>query len=72
MLSQDIRFGDAAKNISGVNRDVLAAGDLGSALTIRGLPLSIFSNYYRDGFTFDGMVPSDTTDVDRVEILKGS
>lgn len=68
---QDIRFGDAAENISGVNRDVLAAGDLGSALTIRGLPLGVFSNYYRDGFTFDGMVPSDTTDVDRVEILKG-
>ncbi|HTQ97898.1 MAG TPA: DUF2012 domain-containing protein, partial [Candidatus Acidoferrum sp.] len=68
---QDIRFGDAAENISGVNRDVLASGDLGSALTIRGLPLGVFSNYYRDGFTFDGMVPSDTTDVDRVEILKG-
>ena len=48
---QDIRFGDAAENISGVNRDVLAAGDLGSALTIRGLPLGVFSNYYRDGFT---------------------
>ena len=68
---QDIRFGDAAENISGVNRDVLAAGDLGSAVTIRGLPLGVFSNYYRDGFTFDGMVPSDTTDVERVEILKG-
>jgi Carboxypeptidase regulatory-like domain/TonB-dependent Receptor Plug Domain len=68
---QDIRFGDAAENISGVNRDVLAAGDLGSALTIRGLPLGVFSNYYRDGFAFDGTVPSDTTDVDRVEILKG-
>ena len=68
---QDIRFADAAENISGVNRDVLAAGDIGNALTIRGLPLGVFSNYYRDGFAFDGMVPSDTTDVDRVEILKG-
>ena len=68
---QDIRFGDAAENISGVNRDVLAAGDIGSALTIRGLPLGVFSNYYRDSFAFDGMVPSDMTDVDRVEILKG-
>ena len=68
---QDIRFADAAQNISGVNRDVLLAGDVGNALTIRGLPLGIFSNYYRDGFAFDGMVPSDTTDVDRVEILKG-
>ena len=68
---QDIQFADAAENISSVNRDVLAAGSIGNALTIRGLPLSIFSNYYRDGFTFDGMVPSDITDVDRVEILKG-
>ena len=68
---QDIGFADAAENISGVNRDVLAAGDVGNALTIRGLPLGIFSNYYRDGFAFDGMVPSDTTDVDRIEILKG-
>ena len=68
---QDIRFADAAENISGVNRDVLLAGDVGNALTVRGLPLGIFSNYYRDGFAFDGMVPSDTTDVDRVEILKG-
>jgi outer membrane receptor for ferric coprogen and ferric-rhodotorulic acid len=39
---QDIRFGDAAENISGVNRDVLASGDLGGALTIRGLPLGVF------------------------------
>lgn len=68
---QDIRFADAAENISGVNRDVLLAGDVGNALTIRGLPLGIFSNYYRDGFAFDGMVPSDATDADRVEILKG-
>ena len=68
---QDIRFADAAENISGVNRDVLAAGDVGNALTIRGLPLGVFSNYYRDSFAFDGMVPSDMTDVDRVEILKG-
>jgi len=68
---QDIEFGDAAENVSGVNRDILAAGDLGSALTIRGLPLGVFSNYYRDGFPIDGMVPSDTTDVDRIEILKG-
>jgi len=68
---QDIYFADAAENISGVNRDVLLAGDVGNALTIRGLPLGIFSNYYRDGFAFDGMVPSDATDVDRVEILKG-
>ena len=67
---QDIRFADAAENISGVNRDALLAGDVGNALTIRGLPLGIFSNYYRDGFTFDGMVPSDSTDVDRVEISK--
>jgi len=68
---QDIRFADAAENISGVNRDVLAAGSVGDALTIRGLPLGVFSNYYRDGFVFDGMVPSDNTNVDRVEILKG-
>jgi len=68
---QDIRFGDAATNISGVNRDLLAAGDVGSALTIRGLPLGVFSNYYRDSFPFDGMAPSDTTDIDRVEVLKG-
>lgn len=68
---QDIRFADAAENISGVNRDVLAAGSVGDALTIRGLPLGVFSNYYRDGFVFDGMVPSDTTNVDRVEVLKG-
>ena len=68
---QDLHFADAAQNISGVNRDVLAAGDVGNALTIRGLPLGIFSNYYRDAFEFDGMVPSDMTDVDRVEILKG-
>jgi len=68
---QDIQFADAAQNISGVNRDVLLAGDVGNALTIRGLPLGILSNYYRDGFVFDGMVPSDSTDVDRVEILKG-
>jgi len=68
---QDIRFADAAENISGVNRDLLAAGDVGSALTIRGLPLGVFSNYYRDSFPFDGMAPSDTTDVARVEILKG-
>ena len=68
---QDIYFADAAENISGVNRDVLLAGDVGNALTIRGLPLGIFSNYYRDGFAFDGMVPSDSTDVDRVEVLKG-
>ncbi len=68
---QDIRFADAAENISGVNRDLLAAGDVGSTLTIRGLPLGVFSNYYRDSFPFDGMAPSDTTDVDRVEILKG-
>ena len=68
---QDIYFADAVENISGVNRDVLLAGDVGNAITIRGLPLGIFSNYYRDGFAFDGMVPSDTTDVDRVEILKG-
>jgi len=68
---QIARFADAAQNISGVNRDVLAAGDVGNALTIRGLPLGIFSNYYRDGFEFDGMVPSDMTDVDQVEILKG-
>jgi iron complex outermembrane recepter protein len=68
---QDVYFADAANNISGVNRDVLLAGDIGNALTIRGLPLGIFSNYYRDGFAFDGMVPSDSTDVDRVEILKG-
>ena len=68
---QDIYFADAVENISGVNRDVLLAGDVGNAITIRGLPLGIFSNYYRDGFAFDGMVPSDSTDVDRVEILKG-
>jgi len=68
---QVIRFADAAENVSGVNRDLLAAGDLGNALTIRGLPLGVFSNYYRDSFAFDGMAPSDTTDVDRVEILKG-
>jgi iron complex outermembrane receptor protein len=68
---QDIRFADAAENISGVDRDVLLAGDVGNALTIRGLPLGIFSNYYRDGFAFDGMVPSDATDIDRVEVLKG-
>jgi len=68
---QTIAFADAANNISGVNRDVLLAGDAGNALTIRGLSLGIFSNYYRDGFVFDGMVPSDSTDVDRVEILKG-
>lgn len=68
---QDIRFADAAENISGVNRDLLAAGDVGNALTIRGLPLGVFSNYFRDGFPFDGMAPSDTTDIDRVEILKG-
>ena len=68
---QDIRFADAAENISGVNRDLLAAGDVGNALTIRGLPLGVFSNYYRDSFAFDGMAPSDSTDVDRVEILKG-
>lgn len=68
---QDIRFAEAAENISGVNRDLLASGDVGSALTIRGLPLGVFSNYYRDSFPFDGMAPSDTTDVDRVEILKG-
>ncbi|MBV8903492.1 MAG: TonB-dependent receptor, partial [Acidobacteriia bacterium] len=68
---QDVAFADAAENISGVNRDVLLAGDVGSALTVRGLPLGIFSNYYRDGFSFDGMVPSDSTDVDRVETLKG-
>ena len=68
---QDIRFADAAQNISGVNRDVLAAGSVGDALTIRGLPLGVFSNYYRDGFVFDGMVPSDNTNVDRVEVLKG-
>jgi len=68
---QDIRFADAAENISGVNRDVLAAGSIGDALTIRGLPLGVFSNYYRDGFAFDGMVPSDNTNVDRVEVLKG-
>lgn len=68
---QDIAFADAAVNISGVNRDVLLAGDVGNALTVRGLPLGIFSNYYRDGFPFDGMVPSDSTDVDRVETLKG-
>lgn len=68
---QDTYFADAAENISGVNRDVLLAGDVGNALTIRGLPLGIFSNYYRDGFAFDGTVPSDITDVDRVEILKG-
>ena len=68
---QDIHFADAAENISGVNRDVLAAGDVGNALTIRGLPLGVFSNYYEDGFVFDGMVPSDSTDVERIEILKG-
>ena len=68
---QATHFADAAENISGVNRDVLLAGDVGNAITIRGLPLGIFSNYYRDGFVFDGMVPSDMTDVDRVEILKG-
>ena len=68
---QDVYYADAAENISGVNRDVLLAGDVGNALTIRGLPLGIFSNYYRDGFAFDGMVPSDSTDVDRVEVLKG-
>ena len=68
---QDIRFADAAENISGVNRDFLTSGDVGSALTIRGLPLGVFSNYYRDSFPFDGMAPSDTTDIDRVEILKG-
>ena len=49
---QVIRFADAAENISGVNRDVLAAGDVGSALTIRGLSLGVFSNYYRDSFAF--------------------
>jgi iron complex outermembrane receptor protein len=69
---QDVRYADADENISGVNRDVLASGDgLGNALTIRGLPLGVFSNYYRDGFVFDGMAPSDITDVERVEILKG-
>ena len=68
---QDTRYADAAENISSVNRDVLAAGSVGDALTIRGLPLGVFSNYYRDGFEFDGMVPSDNTDVDRVEVLKG-
>jgi Carboxypeptidase regulatory-like domain len=36
---QDTYFADAAENISGVNRDVLLAGDVGNALTIRGLPL---------------------------------
>jgi len=70
--SQQItHFADAAQNVSGVSRDVLAAGSIGNALTIRGLPLGIFSNYYRDGFEFDGMVPSDITDVDQVEVLKG-
>jgi len=68
---QDIQFASAAENISGVNRDVYSAGSLGNAVTIRGLPLSVFSNYYRDGFVFDGMAPSDTTDVERVEVLKG-
>ena len=68
---QAMHFADAAENISGVNRDVLASGSVGDALTVRGLPLGVFSNYYRDGFSFDGMVPSDTTDVDRVEVLKG-
>ena len=68
---QDIEFASAAENISGVNRDLYSAGSLGNAVTIRGLPLSVFSNYYRDGFTFDGMAPSDTTDVERVDVLKG-
>ena len=68
---QDVQFGGAAENISGVYRDVLAAGSLGNALTVRGLPLGVFSNYYEDGFEFDGMVPSDITDVDQIEVLKG-
>ena len=68
---QDVQFASAAENISGVNRDVYSSGSLGNALTIRGLPLNVFSNYYRDGFTFDAMAPSDITDVDRVEVLKG-
>ena len=59
---QVIRFADAAENISGVNRECCSRG-IGSALTIRGLSLGVFSNYYRDRFAFDGMVPSDTTDV---------
>ena len=68
---QDIQFASAAENISGVNRDLYSAGSLGNAVTIRGLPLNVFSNYYRDGFTFDGMAPSDITDVERVDVLKG-
>ena len=68
---QDTRFADAAQNISGVDRDVLASGSIGDALTVRGLPLGVFSNYYEDGFAFDGMVPSDCTDVERIEVLKG-
>ena len=68
---QDTHFADAAENISGVYRDVLAAGDVGNALTIRGLPLGVFSNYFEDGFVFDGMVPTDSTDVERIEVLKG-
>ena len=68
---QETHFADAAENISGVYRDVLAAGDVGNALTVRGLPLGVFSNYFEDGFIFDGMVPTDSTDVERIEVLKG-
>jgi outer membrane receptor protein involved in Fe transport len=68
---QDTHFADAAENTSGVYRDVLAAGDVGNALTIRGLPLGVFSSYFEDGFVFDGMVPTDSTDVERIEVLKG-
>ena len=68
---QDTYYADAAENISGVNRDTLFGADVGNALTIRGLALGIFSNYYRDGFEFDAEVPTDSTNVDRVEVLKG-
>jgi iron complex outermembrane receptor protein len=68
---QIVRIGDAAHDVSGVERDASPLGDEGNVVTIRGITLDPFNNYYRDGFRYEGDAPVEIADVEQVEILKG-
>ena len=68
---QAIRVSDAARNVSGVERDAGAVGDPGNLFTIRGITLDTFNSYYRDGFRYEGGTPTEVANVEQFEVLKG-
>jgi iron complex outermembrane receptor protein len=65
------RIADAARNVSGVERDAAFRGDVQDMFTIRGITLDVFNNYYRDGYRYEGGTPSEVANVEQLETLKG-